>query len=213
MGPRHRTRETRRQWSLRIRALLVGGVVLGVGTTATLAVWTDTENTTGTFTASVFDIQSQTAGSPTYADHGTAPGATLEFTATTVSPGTSSYAWLNIRTTPASTVGGSVMLTASAASGGLSPVLQYRAVRMTEPSPSGACSAGAFAAGGTYLAGSATTYLPASDLPATATPSAIAAAGAQLGFCFDVRLAPDAASSYQGQAGAITWTFTATSAS
>lgn len=213
MDAREGARGPRRLASLRVRALLLGGLVLGVGAASTLAAWTDTENATGSFTASVFDTQSQSAGSPTYASNTTAPGATLDFAATGVSPGASSYAWLNIRTTPTSTVGGSVVLTASTPSGGLAPVLQYRAVRMAGASPGSTCSAAAFTAGATYIAGSSTTWLAVSALPTTPVPSTIGAAGAALGFCFDVRLATDAATTYQGLSGTVTWTFTATSAS
>ena len=75
-----------------MQAVLAAGLVLGIGTAATLAAWTDTENATGGFGASVFGTESQSAGSPTYASNTTAPGATLSFDATAMSPGTSFYA-------------------------------------------------------------------------------------------------------------------------
>lgn len=206
---RARRARTRRR---RVHAVLAAGLVLGIGTTVTLAAWTDTENATGSFGASVFGTESQSAGSPTYASNTTAPGATLSFDATAMSPGTSFYAWLNVRTTTTSTVGGTVALTSAAPAGGLAPALQYRAVRMPGPSPASTCNAAAFSGTPVFIAGAAASYLPVSQVPAAQVASPIGAAGAQLGFCFEVRIQPGAANSFQGQTGTATWTFTATSA-
>ncbi|WP_164861880.1 hypothetical protein, partial [Microbacterium sp. CPCC 204701] len=178
----------------------------------TLASWTDTENATGSFGSSVFGTQSRSQGTPTYASQTTAPGATLLFDAPAMSPGTSFYAWLNVRTTPASTVGGTVDLTSAAPTGGLTPALQYRAIRMPGPSPSSTCDAAAFTGAPVYIAGAATSYLAVSQVPTTPIANAIGAAGAEVGFCFEVRIAPGTADSFQGQTGSVTWTFTATSA-
>lgn len=197
----------------RVRVLLAAGVVLGLGTASTLAAWTDVENATAAFSASVFGTESQSAGSSTYASNTSAPGAALTFTpGSGLSPGVASYAWLNIRTTPASTVAGTVSLTGVTPSGGLAPALQYRAVRMTAANPTGVCDATAFSGTPAYIAGASGTYLPVTQLPASPVANAIGAAGAQLGFCFEVRIAPGAADSFQGQTATVTWTFTATSA-
>lgn len=195
----------------RVQAVLAAGLVLGIGTAVTLAAWTDTENATGSFGASVFGTESQSAGSPTYASNTASPGAALSFGATGMSPGTSFYAWLNVRTTAASTVGGTVALTSVAPTGGLASALQYRAVRMPGPSPSSTCNATAFSGTPVFIAGAAASYLPVSQVPATQVSSPIGAAGTQLGFCFEVRIQPGAANSFQGQTGTATWTFTATS--
>jgi predicted ribosomally synthesized peptide with SipW-like signal peptide len=195
----------------RVRALLAAGLVLGAGTIATLAAWNDAENATGSFGASMFGTESQSQGSPAYASNPAAPGATLTFNAGAMSPGTSFYAWLNIRTTPASTVGGTVALTAVAPTGGLASALQYRAVRMAGTSPGTACDATAFSGTAVFIAGAAGTYLPVSQVPVSPVASSIGAAGAQLGFCVEVRIAPGTADSFQGQSGAVTWTFTGTS--
>lgn len=196
----------------RVQAVLAAGLVLGIGTAATLAAWTDSENATGSFGSSVFGTESQSAGSPTYASNTASPGAALSFDASAMSPGTSYYAWLNVRTTTISTVGGTVALTSSAATGGLASALQFRAVRMPGPTPSSTCDAAAFSGTPAFIAGAAATYLPVSQVPATQVANPIGAAGAQLGFCFEVRIAPGTANSFQGQTGSVTWTFTATSA-
>lgn len=195
----------------RVGVVLAAGVVLGIGSLSTLAAWTDTENATGSFAASVFDTESQSAGSPTYASNTTAPGAALTFTATAMSPGVSFYAWLNVRTTPATNDTGTVALTSIANTGALAPALQYRAVRMTAANPTATCGAAAFSGTPTFIAGGASTYLPVSSVPASPTSNPIGAAGAQIGFCFEVRVAAGSASSFQGSVATVTWTFTSTS--
>ncbi|HEU5224138.1 MAG TPA: SipW-dependent-type signal peptide-containing protein [Candidatus Lumbricidophila sp.] len=198
----------RRRWS----AALAGGLVLGLGATVTLAAWNDSEFATGTFGASVFDLESKSAGAgtTTYASRTSAPGASLAFSATAMSPSVSHYAWLDIRTTVASTVGGTVTLTGvTNNSGGLVGALEYRAVRM--PSAASTCDATAFSGSPTFIAGGSSTYLAVTTVPGSPVTNPIAAAGAELGFCFDVRVAANAANSYQGTTATVTWSFTGTS--
>lgn len=197
-----------RRW----RALLAGGLVLGVGGAITLAAWSDTEVATGTFAASVFGTESQSAGSPAYASNTAAPGANLTFNATAMSPGVAHYAWLNVRTTPTTNVAGSVALSSIANdAGALVPALQYRAVRMAGPSPSSSCGAASFTGSPVFIAGGPTTYLAATAMPTTPIASAIGTAGTQLGYCFEVRIAPGSANTFQGTTATVTWQFTATS--
>ncbi|GAA2977916.1 putative ribosomally synthesized peptide with SipW-like signal peptide [Microbacterium terrae] len=205
-------RSARRRTRLRrAAALLAAGAVLGIGSIATIAAWTDGENATGTFGSSVFDTESQSAGSPAYASRPTAPGASLTFSATAMSPGTSYYAWVNVRTTPASTVGGSVTLTSATATGALAPALQYRMVRLASTASSSNCVAGAFAGTPVFVAGGSSAYSAVTTVPASPVANPIGAAGAELGFCVEVRVAPGSASSYQGQTATVTWAFTSTS--
>lgn len=203
----------RRLRSRRIRVVLAAGLMLGIGAFATLAAWTDTENATGTFGASVFDTQSSSAGTPTYTSQTTAPGASLTFAATAMSPGTSFYAWLNVRTTPTTNDAGTVALTAIANNGGgLVGALQYRAVRTASVNPTSPCNATAFAGSPVFIAGTAGTYLPVTQVPASPVASPIAAAGGAIGYCFEVRITPGSASTFQGTTATVTWTFTSTSA-
>lgn len=65
----------------RIKAVLAGGLVLGLGAAITLAAWTDQEFATGTFTAGKFNLVGSADGL-TFADHATTdPGvpAALSF--------------------------------------------------------------------------------------------------------------------------------------
>jgi len=211
MDSRRAIRKRRR--TRRVRAVLAAGLVLGIGTAATLAAWTDTENATGSFGASIFGTESESAATP-WGSHTSSPGASLTFNAAAMSPGNSYYAWMNVRTTTNSNVGGTVTLTGALGSGAVAPALQYRAVRITAPASATTCNSGAFATGTpVFIAGGTGTYLGLSALPATPVPSSIGAAGAALGYCFEVRMPSGTANSFQGATGTATWTFTATSAS
>lgn len=66
----------------KVRAVLAGGLVLGVGAAITLAAWTDSEFATGTFTAGSFNLEGSTTGAAdSYVDHDTAAGAAeIDFT-------------------------------------------------------------------------------------------------------------------------------------
>ncbi|QCR19778.1 SipW-dependent-type signal peptide-containing protein [Agrococcus sp. SGAir0287] len=78
---RHAARRRSRgsAWLLRLRAVLAGGLVLGVGATATLAAWNDSEHASGTVTAGSFGIVGSTNGT-TFTENPSAPGATLAWT-------------------------------------------------------------------------------------------------------------------------------------
>lgn len=209
-------REARRRLRLRrLRVVLAAGLVLGIGTATTLAAWTDTENATGSFGASVFGTESQSAGSPAFASNTTSPGASLTFNAAAMSPGVSFYAYLNVRTTPASTVGGNVALTNTVVTpttaGTIGTALEYRAVRLSGAAPGAPCSATAFTGSPVFIAGTATTWVPIPQTPAPQVANPIGAAGATLGFCFEVRIVAGAPNSVQGTSATVTWTMTGTS--
>lgn len=199
----------------RVRAVLAGALVLGVGASVTLASWTDSEQAAGTFTASTFRLESSTE-STDWRDSPSATGAILVVGATGLSPGASEYSWLNIRTSPGSTVGGTVALTSSTSAGGLSPAgdltsaLEYRAVLTGAETT---CDATTFSGTPAYVAGSSSVYLPVSAVQPTAVVSPIAEAGkTPLRYCFDVRIKPLADNSFQGKGATLTWLFTGTSA-
>ena len=64
--------------SRKVRAVLAGGLVLGLGATITLAAWNDSEFASGTFTAGHFDLKGSTDGT-TFADHASGSPASLTF--------------------------------------------------------------------------------------------------------------------------------------
>ncbi len=195
---------------LKLRAVLAGGLVLGVGAAVTLASWVDREYGSATFTASTFDTESTSAATSTgWASNSAAPGASLTFAATAMSPGALQYATLNVRTTAGTTVPGTIVLSSATTTGTLPTVLEYRLVRTATTST--ACNAAAFSSS-TYIAGAATpTYLAPTTVPGSPVSSTLAAAGGEIRYCFEVRRQPTAATSYQGATGTITWQFAATS--
>lgn len=207
------TSPRRRRISLRLRAALAGGLVLGVGATVTLASWNDSEYAKGSFTTSVFDTESnvQSGG---YADNSTAPGPTVTFTGAGFSPGVSEYFNDLIRTKVNSTAGTAVLEAATL--GGtdaatLGAALVYRVVRTT-----GTCNAAAFTGSPVFVVGAGATFRALTVGQETGVTNTLAAAtgsapGDPTGFCFEVTLPAGAANSLQGKAATATWQFVMTS--
>lgn len=199
-------------WLLRVRAVLAGALVLGLGATMTLASWHDQEEATGVFAAGTFDVESATTGDPpgAWVSHPNAPGAVLAFAATAMEPGRSFYAWINVRTTATTTVGGTIGLAAISTTGALPAQIEYRAVN--EPTASSACDSSAFAGTPSFIAGNSTTYLGTSTVPGTPVTSVLSASGGNtLRYCFEIRIMASSPSSAQGATGTITWRLVATS--
>ncbi len=223
----------------KVTALLVAGLVAGVGVTSTLAVWNDSEwisggvdsngdgipDTPGVGTSS-FEVQ-QNVSSPfsasAWADRETNPGGALAFTtgALSLSPGTATYAPVSLRTSPTSIAAESVALRGAVAStgvtvadagGALFSALQLRVV-VAETAAGvtpAACSAAAFSAGATYVVGSSTT--PAAlGAAGTVDRTLAAAAGDKQDYCFEVSLPAGAPSTLQGRTVAPAWEFFGTS--
>ncbi|WP_324014092.1 SipW-dependent-type signal peptide-containing protein [Microbacterium sp. JZ37] len=205
---RKATRDARRRalrWR-RLRAVLAGGVVLGIGAAATLAAWNDTEHTTATLTAGTFGIVGATNGT-TFTEHASAGAAAVlnfQVAPTAMTPGTTTYALFSVRTVNPS-VAGSVLLTAtdSNATTGLGQYLTY-GVRTV---PAAQCDAT------TFGASTATVILSGSPLGADAASSqSLSANGAStVNYCFAVTLPSTAPNAAQGASVTPTWQFTATS--
>lgn len=206
-GRHHRTDERRgTSRYTKARAALAAALVLGVGTSLTLAAWSDDEFGTATFAASTFAVESQTSTS-TWAAHEAANPATLVFNATAMSPGLSQYAYIDIRTTTATNIGGTAALSAvSAATGTLLPQLEYRVVTTAGT----ACNANAFTSA---TVPAYTASLSTGTAPPTATGALTAGGTSTVRFCFDVRVKAGTASSFQGGTASATWQITSTSSS
>ncbi|MEV0941695.1 hypothetical protein AB0I90_15115 [Micromonospora wenchangensis] len=195
----------------KIRAVLAGALVLGFGTTSTLASWTDGEYGTGSFAASIFGTESQTASSSWASHTPAANSAMLVFNATAMSPAVSYYAWIDIRTTSTTTTSGTVALSNSSNdSGALLPVLQYRAVRTAATNTT--CAAAAFTGSPVWIVGPSYTSITSVPTPAVSSPvTAPGGTTPQLRFCFETRIQSGASNTYQGTTGSVTWQFTTTS--
>lgn len=201
-------RRTRR-WK-QIRALLAGGLVLGLGATATIAAWTDTENATGDFQAGAFMIEANADGTWNNTRQ-------MTFNSGSMFPGAVTYAPVMVRTTPDTTVAGDLKVTGTPASGNGAIIssLEYRAVLQPVPggtTPRPTCAASAFTAGAQYVFGSSSTWQPmATAITAGTTQRLEAAQGSTLQYCFEVRLRANAPNAAQGTRASTTWTWDATS--
>lgn len=205
----------RRGLSRKIRALLAGGVVLGVGAVATLAAWNDSEYATGTFTAGSFNLQGTTGGADgTYTDHASA-GAAAVLPVTTnagnLSPGAVTYTAFWVRLAAGTTTPATLVLTGVTGGGtGNAANLAWTVDAIPPAATCGAATVGT----GTRL-GAGTTLNAVGTPGTTPVPLAIGAgtptaAGAAVQLCFAVTAS---ASLAQGQTGIGTWQFTATSTS
>lgn len=189
----------------RLRALLAGGLVLGLGVTVTLAAWTDKEHVAAEFKAGTFSIIGSTNGTD-YGDHPSTPGAPLNFTlaSNAMVPGATVYAMYSVKTKAAS-VGGSIQLTAhSGNENGLGAYLEYDVAMIAGTT----CNAAAFAEG-TSLVG------PKSKLTTdAATSTTLPAAGAApVNYCFAVTLPTNAPNEAQDTVLDGQWIFQATTES
>ena len=207
----------------KVFALLSGGLIIGLGATATLASWNDSEwvfggvdSTTSGVTLSSFEVQ-QNRGSG-WGDFETSPGGALTIVApaTGLTPGDAAYTQVSLRTTSASVAGD---LTLQAATTAPTPTYAatdtdaWAAVRLrvvvTTGTPA-ACDATAFTAGATYVVGtfaSGATISTAGSL----TRSLTAASGNQQNYCFQVLLPTGSADTLQGKGISPVWEFRAVS--
>ena len=191
-----RTRSRRRRMLL---AVLAGGLVLGVGTAVTLAVWNDSEFATGTFSSGQFDLQGSVDGTAFTSDPA-APGKTLAFEldADALSPGAVVYAPFAVQLSSDSDYEASVTLGEEIA-GAIGESLTYSLYQ--EAAFGDTCSADAPPTGTALIsnrAASAAGTVAAFDLTAAATP---------VNLCFVVT----AGAVPQGATGTVTWQFAGTS--
>lgn len=200
---RRAMREGKRLLSRRIRAVLAGGLVFGVGAAMTLAAWNDSEHGNATFTAGRFDIVGATDGA-TFASHPVGTPAALTFSApfSAMAPGTTTYALFSVRTANPSVAGTLQLSVTSTAGTGLATYLRY-GVRTI---------AGTTCNGTTYTAGTA--VVPdnsAMSTGGTGTQAVAANGGTTVNYCFAVTLPSTADNGAQGLTAIQTWQLTGTS--
>ncbi|MEV7604047.1 SipW-dependent-type signal peptide-containing protein [Paenarthrobacter sp. NPDC089322] len=104
----------------KVRAILAGGLVLGVGAAITLAAWNDSDFAQGTFTAGSFNLEGSTDGT-TFEPNPVGDPAILAFTAapTNLSPGDVSAAPFAIRLDGDATYNATVTLSTEGSTGSL----------------------------------------------------------------------------------------------
>ncbi|MFF1571254.1 SipW-dependent-type signal peptide-containing protein [Leifsonia sp. NPDC058292] len=189
--------------SRRVKAILAGGLVLGVGAAVTLAAWNDSEFAQGTFTAGTFNLVGSTDGT-TFTDHATAgTPATLGFTvnAASLSPGAVTTAPFAVELA-ANTTNDAVVTVSGAGSTGTVAQLTYELLQTT----TFGCTTST--TGTTVVpAGTALTTVPASTTFPLVHGTG-GAAGAPVFLCYKVTAG---AGLVQGQTGSATWQFAAAS--
>jgi predicted ribosomally synthesized peptide with SipW-like signal peptide len=201
--------EVRRRRSRMIRAILAGGVVLGVGAAVTLAAWNDSEFAAGTFTAGTFGLEGSTNGTA-FSEHASSgSAATLAFTVSganlALSPGDQVAAPFAVRLVAGSTNDGTVVIQAPTTTGTVSGIT-YEVVRVASAA---ACSTAATDSTGTSLvtAGTAITSVAGPNSFSVTKGATSAVAGAAQVLCFKFT----AGAVTQGQTGTVTWQLQATS--
>lgn len=199
--PADQRRTTRRK----VRALLAGGLVLGVGAAVVLAAWTDDEFVTGIFSAGQFDLQGSTDG-VTFADHESVGGAaSLSFSVpvTELAPDDTVYAGFWVRLAEGTTDPASLELVGFSGSGTATTQLEY-----TIHAIAASATCDATTAVGTPIASGSLDDTTATSTEVALTAPAAAAPGAAEQLCFAVTAG---ASLEQGTSATGTWQFTATS--
>lgn len=202
IAPAPPNRDRRRK----IGAILAAGLVLGVGATATLAAWNDSEYAKGSFAAGSFNLQGSTDGT-NYSDHATSgAAATLGFTVspTNLAPGDVVYAPFAVRLAANTTTDASVTVQAVSNTGTVTN-MTYVLVRTSSMT----CDASAVT-GGTVVIASGTA-MSSVGTPAGWTlskGSPVTSDGTPVYLCFAVTAG---AGLVQNQSGTATWQITATS--
>jgi predicted ribosomally synthesized peptide with SipW-like signal peptide len=198
-------RQRRRVRNRRIKAILAGGLVFGIGSAATVAAWTDSENAEGSFTAGQFDIMLSVDGSDWTSNR------TMTFNAGSMFPGAKVYAPVFVKTSDETTIGGNVKVSGGGTdeSNALGDALTYRAVTQSiDPDVDYECNSDSFTgAGASVFSGANLKEAVESPSEQTLKPS-----GDNIqAYCFEVTLSQEADNAAQGQTATHTWTWHAES--
>lgn len=186
----------------KVAAILAGGLVLGIGTMATLASWNDSEYAAATFTSGTFKLQGSADGS-TFSDHAAAgDAASLGFTTgfDNLTPTDTVYAPFAVRLTADTTNDATVKVTNPATTGDVS----HLSYSLIETSSFG-CDA---TSTGTRLISDAAVGTAAGAQTFDLSVGQAGADGTAVNLCFIVTAGSDLV---QDQAGTSTWQFQAVS--
>lgn len=193
-----------KQSKKKVRAILVGGLVVGIGAAVTLAAWNDSEFAQGTFEAGQFNLEgSTTLGLDGFEEHPTGTPAALGFTVnpTNLAPGDVVYAPFAVRLDDVTTNDASVVITAS---GGATTGLSYELVQTTEFG----CASDATPEGADLVTTGTALGSVAGTAAFSLSQGTAGDAGEAVNLCFVVTADSDLD---QGTTGTGTWEFAATS--
>jgi predicted ribosomally synthesized peptide with SipW-like signal peptide len=206
LAPADADRNRTRRRSRMIRAILAGGLVLGVGAAVTLAAWNDSEFASGTFSAGTFDLEGSLDNS-TFGEHNTSgSAAVLVFTTpANLSPTDVVAAPFAVRLAAGTTNDATVSVITPTVTG-TTTGLSYEIDRIAAATP---CTSSTVDSTGTPLVAAGTPVNSATGaLTFGLTKGATSAVpGASQLLCIKVT----AGAISQGQTGTVTWQFTAAS--
>lgn len=211
---RRRIRENRKRLrNRRIKAILAGGLVFGVGATATVAAWTDTETSKGSFEAGRFNIELSVDGTAWTSN------PSMVFSAGNMYPGSKVYAKVFVKTTSNTTMKGDVKVSGGGIDSpgtGIGNSLAYRAVTQATTVAgikSFNCNGDSFpgVSGPPYVLGGAARIALKTGVESGSTQSLSSAAESVQAYCFEVALPDTTPSGAQGSKADHTWTWKATS--
>jgi predicted ribosomally synthesized peptide with SipW-like signal peptide len=192
----------------KVAAVLAGGLVLGVGTMATLASWNDSEFASATFTAGKFNLEGAVdASQATFSEHATSGAAGgLTFTAPVgnLTPNDVVAAPFAVRLAANTTNNATLNLVAATSTTGTVTNLTYEVIKTS----TAGCTT--TTTGGTVIvaSGTAITSVAGAAAISLAMGSPTTLAGAPAYLCFKVTAGANLA---QSQTGAVTWQFQAVS--
>jgi predicted ribosomally synthesized peptide with SipW-like signal peptide len=208
--------DTGRRRSRMVRAILAGGLVLGIGTAVTLAAWNDSEFVTNTFTAGQFSIEGAVTDptvTSTFSEHATvatAGAVTYTLPQSNLSPNQTILAPYAVRTVAGTNYNATVGVYLNAAANTTGTTLVSNLGWAIYPQTSWGCtntSTGVIAS--QAIGALAVTNTPiGAGFNLTKGGAAGATAGAPQYLCFVVTTGAGLA---QNAAGTVTWEFRATS--
>ena len=197
----------------KVRALLAGGLVLGVGAAVTLAAWTDNVFGQAEFGAANWNVQGDFSRDAAewneYETEGTAGSFDYTTGYNALSPGTTVYAPVALRVGKGTTAGGAydATVTLNGATGGGGALTQYLTYSVLSGVSKADCVSGT-TTGGTPFVGEGSALTTGSG----STTLRLPASGIEVPLCFAVTMSPTVAASAAAGAttGPLTWEFDAT---
>ena len=197
--------DDRRGRRRKLAAILAGGLVVGVGTMATLASWNDTEYASGSFTAGKFNLQGS-IDQAAFTEHASAgAAAVLGFSApvSVLTPGDTVYSPYALRLDKTSSNAGTVVVSAGTSTGVVTNITYTLFTTAAAGCTAASTPVTTIVTNGTTL-GSVGTPVSFN----VAKPVNITTDGVPTYLCFKVTAG---AGLVQGQTGVASWVFTATS--
>lgn len=191
----------------KMAAVLAGGLVLGIGAATTMAAWTDSQEVTATFKAGIFKLESKTTEMEEDWKHwDSSLEIPLMMNASGMSPGASSFGFVDVRTTGDSTLGGETQLKYETEGVDINDImvnaLQFRAKSV---SANTICSAGIFDTE-PFLEATAESA-PGTPAPQELLAGADDAPGSAVRYCVEVRMKTSGVSNdVQGMSANLIWT-------